>query len=53
MKGGVVIQANLQHSRAATSCLVQDMLRSKGQVVALIQEPHVGRRGTPLVSPRL
>ena len=52
MKGGVVIQANLQHSRAATSCLVQDMLRSKGQVVALIQEPHVGRRGTPLGIPK-
>ena len=49
---GVVFQANLHHSKAATDCLVLDMLKSKSQVVALVQEPYLGARGKPLGIPR-
>ena len=43
----LIIQANLQHAKAATSCLIHDMLVTKGQVVALVQEPHLGGKGVP------
>ena len=48
----LIIQANLQHAKAATSCLIHDMLVTKGQVVALVQEPHLGRRGYPVGIPK-
>ena len=49
---GLVIQANLHHSKAATDLLVQDMLQSKSQVVALVQEPYVNANGIPSCIPR-
>ena len=49
---GVVIQANLHHSKAATDLLVQDMLQARGQVVALVQEPYVNADGIPSGIPR-
>ena len=48
----LIILANLQHAKAATSCLIHDMLVTKGQVVALVQEPHLGGRGTLWGFPR-
>ena len=47
MMGGRVIQANLHHCRAATDLLVQDMLQSRSQVVALVQEPYINADGIP------
>ena len=48
---GLIIQANLHHSKFATDCLVHDMLLAKCQVVALIQEPYLGG-GTTLWASR-
>ena len=48
----LIIQANLQHAKAATSCLIHDVLVTKGQVVALVQEPHLGGRGYPVGIPK-
>ena len=48
---GLVIQANLHHCKAATDLLMQDMLQSGSQVVALVQEPYVNNDGIPLGVP--
>ena len=50
---GIFMQANLHHSKVAQDCLIQDILRSNQQVLALIQEPYVGSKGSPLGIPRL
>ena len=49
----LVIQANLHHCKAATDILIQDMLRARNQVVALIQEPYVGKRDIPAGIPKV
>ena len=49
---GLVIQANLHHCKPATDLLVQDMLQSRSQVVALVQEPYVNADGIPSGIPR-
>ena len=41
---GLIIQANLHHSKAATDLLAFDMQRSRSKVVALVQEPYLGRK---------
>ena len=48
---GLIIQANLHHSKFATDCLVHDMMLAKCQVIALIQEPYLGG-GTTLWASR-
>ena len=48
---GLIIQANLHHSKFATDCLVHDMMLAKCQVVALIQEPYLGEGTTLWASP--
>ena len=40
---GLIIQANLHHFKSATDRLVHDMLLAKCQVIALIQEPYLGK----------
>ena len=50
---GLIIQANLHHSKFATDCLVHDMMLAKCQVVALIQEPYLGGRNYPVGIPKL
>ena len=48
---GLIIQANLHHSKFATDCLVHDMMLAKCQVVALIQEPYLGGKELPCGHP--
>ena len=50
---GLIIQANLQHSKSATDCLVHDMMLAKCQVVALIQEPYLEKRNYPVGIPKI
>ena len=40
------------NTKAATSCLVHDMLVAREQVVALVQKPHLGVRGYPVGIPK-
>ena len=47
----VVIQANLQRSGLATDCLVRDIGVRHHPVIALIQEPYLGKQGKPLRIP--
>ena len=43
---------NMQHARVATSLLSGDILGTEAQtVIALIQEPYVGKGGVPLGFP--
>ena len=45
----VVFQMNMQHARMATSLIVEKILGAEAQtVIALIQEPYVGKGGMPL-----
>ena len=46
-----VIQANLQRSGLATDCLVRDIGVRHHPVIALIQEPYLGKQGKPLRIP--
>ena len=40
---------NMQHARVATSLMGEDILGAEAQtVIALIQEPYVGKGGVPL-----
>ena len=48
----VVYQMNMQHARMATSLMAGDILGAEAQtVIALIQEPYVGKGGVPLGFP--
>ena len=48
----VVFQMNMQHARMATSLMSEDILGAEAQtVIALIQEPYVGKGGVPLGFP--
>ena len=46
------IQFNLHHTKLAQDCLMKDILaldsKTKGPVVALVQEPYLGKRGHPI-----
>ena len=43
---------NMQHARMATSLMARDILGAEAQtVIALIQEPYVGKGGVPLGFP--
>ena len=48
----VIYQMNMQHARMATSLMAEDILSAEAQtVIALIQEPYVGKGGVPLGFP--
>ena len=45
----VVYQINMQHARMATSLMAEDILGAEAQtVIALIQEPYVGKGGVAI-----